>query len=435
MGLEASNNSNPLRRVDPEVYEAVCGELRRQVTRLDLIAAENYVSEAVLIAQGSVMQNKYAEGYPGARYYGGCDFIDVGERLAIERAKKLFGAEHANVQPHCGTQANMAVYFAVLKAGDKIMALNLAHGGHLSHGAAKSFCGALYEVIPYGVNPRTEMLDMDEIRALVRKHRPRMIVTGASSYPRFIDFSAFGEIAREVGAYLMADIAHPAGLVAAGLHPSPVPHADFVTATTHKTMRGPRGGIILCKKEYAAKIDSQVFPGIQGGPMMHTIAGKAVALKEALCEDFNDYQRQILRNCQAMLRELARRGCRIVTGGSDNHLFLVDLRSRDMTGRTACQLLDEAGITLNQNLIPFDPRSARETSGIRIGTPAVTTRGMREPQMVQIADWIDQVLRHPDDAGLRERIRGEVEELCLQFPVYSGLSGVFLPELTERVGA
>jgi len=426
---------NPLKAVDPEVYEAVCGELRRQLTRIELIAAENYVSEAVLQASGCVMTNKYAEGYPAARYYGGCEFIDVAERLAIERAKEIFDVEHANVQPHCGTQANMAVYFAMLKPGDRIMALDLAHGGHLSHGAAKSFCGALYDVVPYGVSRDTEMLDMDQIRDLALKHRPKMIVTGASAYPRFIGFRYFGDIAREVGAYLMADVAHTAGLIAAGLHPSPVPFADFVTLTTHKTMRGPRGGLILCRKEHAQKIDSQVFPGIQGGPLMHTIAGKAVALKEALAPDFYGYQCQILANCQAMLRELQARGYRIVTGGSDNHLFLVDLRATGMTGRHACALLDEAGITLNQNLIPFDPRSARETSGVRIGTPAVTTRGMKEPEMARIAAWIDQVLRHPDDAGLRARIRAQAEDLCLQFPIYTGLSGTFLPELAERVSA
>lgn len=433
--MNAGATENPLKAVDPEIYEAVRRDLHRQLTRVDLIAAENYTSIAVLIATGSVMTNKYAEGYAGARYYGGCEWVDVAERLAIERAKRIFGAEHANVQPHCGTQANMAVYFAILKPGDTIMALDLAHGGHLSHGAPKSFCGALYNIVPYGVNRETEMIDMDQVRDLALRHRPKLIVTGASSYPRFIDFKAFGEIAREVGAYLMADIAHPAGLIAAGLHPSPVPHADFVTATTHKTMRGPRGGIIMCKAEYAARVDAQVFPGIQGGPLMHTIAGKAVALKEALSPDFAEYQAQILANCQAMLHELARRGYRIVTGGSDNHLFLVDLRSIGMTGRLACQLLDEAGITLNQNLIPFDPRSARETSGIRIGTPAVTTRGMKEPEMLLIADWIDQVLRRPDDAALRARIRNEVEELCLQFPIYTGLSDMLVPEPVESVGA
>ena len=422
-----------LKAIDLEVYEALRGELRRQLTRLELIAAENYVSEAVLAAQGSILTNKYAEGYPGARYYGGCEFVDVGERLAIERTKQLFGVEHANVQPHSGTQANMAVYFAILEPGDRIMALDLAHGGHLSHGARKSFCGAFYEVIPYGVSPKTEVFDMDQIRDLARKHRPKLIVTGASAYPRFIGFRYFGEIAREVGAYLMADVAHIAGPIVAGLHPSPVPYADFVTATTHKTMRGPRGGIIMCRKEHAAAIDAQVFPGMQGGPLMHTIAGKAVALKEALEEGFLAYQLQILDNCQAMLRELQSRGYRIVTGGSDNHLFLVDLRGAEMTGRQACRLLEEAGITVNQNLIPFDPRSARETSGIRIGTPAVTTRGMREPEMVLIADWIDQVLRNPGDADLRRRIRAEVEELCVRFPVYDGFVGELLPELTERV--
>ena len=379
--------ANPLAETDPEVYDAVRGELRRELLGIELIAAENYVSEAVLVAQGSVMTNKYAEGYPGRRYYGGCDFVDIGERLAIERAKTIFGAEHANVQPHSGSQANMAVYFAMLEPGDKIMALDLAHGGHLSHGAPKSFCGALFDVYPYGVSRESETLDMAQIAEQAREVRPRLIVTGASAYPRFIDFEAFGAIAREVGALLMADVAHPAGLIAAGLHPSPVPVADLVTATTHKTMRGPRGGIILCKAAYAKAIDSQVFPGIQGGPLMHTIAGKAVALREALKPDFRHYQKQILDNCQALLAELAGRGYRIVSGGSDNHLFLVDLRSvaPDMAGRQACELLDEAGITVNHNLIPFDPRPARQTSGVRIGTPAVTTRGMTENEMATIA--------------------------------------------------
>ena len=429
--------SNPLAETDPEVYDAVRGELRRELMGLELIAAENYVSEAVLVAQGSVMTNKYAEGYPGRRYYGGCEFVDIGEKLAIERAKKIFRADHANVQPHSGSQANMAVYFAMLKPGDKIMALDLAHGGHLSHGAPKSFCGALYDVYAYGVDRESETLNMDTIRAMAREVRPTLIVTGASSYPRFIDFEAFGEIAREVGAMFMADVAHPAGLIAAGLHPTPVPHADFVTATTHKTMRGPRGGIILCREEYRKRIDGEVFPGIQGGPLMHTIAGKAVALREALKPDFRHYQKQILDNCQAMVAELQARGYRIVSGGSDNHLFLVDLRSvdADMTGKTACELLDEAGITVNQNLIPFDPRSARKTSGVRIGTPAVTTRGMTEAVMVQIAAWIDDVLRHPADAAQRLRVREEVEELCLRYPIYPGLTSALLPELVNRVSA
>jgi glycine hydroxymethyltransferase len=428
---------NPLQTVDPQIFDALRDELHRQLVGIELIAAENYVSEAVLEAMGSVMTNKYAEGYPGKRYYAGCEFVDVAERLAIERSKHLFGAEHANVQPHSGTQANMAVYFAVLKPGDTLLALDLAHGGHLSHGAPKSFSGALYHCAFYGVSRQTETLDMDHVRELALEHRPQMIVTGASAYPRFIDYAAFADIAREVGAYLLADIAHVAGPIAAGLHPSPVPHADFVTLTTHKTMRGPRGGIILCSKEYAPKIDSWIFPGIQGGPLMHVIAGKAVALGEALHGGFQPYQRQILANCQALLQELARRGYRIVTGGSDNHLFLVDLRALDpdLTGRRACTLLDEAGITLNQNLIPFDPRSARETSGIRLGTPAVTTRGMKEPEMARLADWIDQVLRHPDDAARRHRIRAEVEELCLQFPIYPGLAATFLPEPAQHVRA
>ncbi|MFC1805855.1 serine hydroxymethyltransferase [Planctomycetota bacterium] len=429
--------ANPLAETDPEVYDAVRGELRRELMGLELIAAENYVSEAVLVAQGSVMTNKYAEGYPGKRYYGGCEFVDIGERLAIERAKKIFGAEHANVQPHSGSQANMAVYFAMLKPGDKIMALDLKHGGHLSHGAPKSFCGALYDVYPYGVERETETLNMDTIREQALEVRPRMIVTGASAYPRFIDFETFGQIAHEVGALLLADVAHPAGLIAAGLHPSPEPHADFVTATTHKTMRGPRGGIILCRAEHAKAIDSQVFPGIQGGPLMHTIAGKAVALREALKPDFKHYQQKILDNCQAMVAAFIDRGYRIVSGGSDNHLFLVDLRSidPDLTGKDAADLLDEAGITVNHNLIPFDPRPARETSGVRIGTPAVTTRGMGEDEMVRIAAWVDEVLRHPADAAFRLRVREEVEDMCLRFPIYPGLTSALLPELNHRVGA
>jgi glycine hydroxymethyltransferase len=361
--------------------------------------------------------------------------VDVGERLAVERAKKIFGAEHANVQAHSGSQANMAVYFAILEPGDRIMALDLAHGGHLSHGAPRSFCGALYQVHPYGVDRESETLDMAQIREQAREVRPKLIVTGASSYPRFIDFAGFAEIAREVGAMLMADVAHTAGLIAADLHPSPVPHAEFVTATTHKTMRGPRGGIILCRERFARAIDAQVFPGIQGGPLMHTIAGKAVALREALKPDFQHYQEQILANCQAMARAFADRGYRLVSGGSDNHLFLLDLRSIDesLTGHRACDLLDEAGITVNHNLIPYDPRPARETSGVRIGTPAVTTRGMAEAEMVQIAAWIDDVLRHPADAARRLRVREEVEDLCLQFPIYQGLTGSLLPELEHRV--
>ena len=407
--------------MDPEIYEALRGEVDRQRYTIELIAAENFVSEAVLAASGSIMTNKYAEGYPGARYYGGCEFVDAVERLAIERAKSIFAAEHANVQPHSGTQANMAVFFAVLKPGGTVLSMDLAHGGHLSHGARKSFSGQLYKVATYGVNPETKMIDVDDIRRKALECKPGLIIAGASAYPRFIDYEAFASIAKQVGAYLLADIAHVAGLVAAGLHPSPVACSDFVTATTHKTMRGPRGGIILCRKKFAAKIDSQIFPGIQGGPLMHTIAGKAVALKEALNGAFKDYQGQILHNCQALLQELKGRGYTIVTGGSDNHLFLVDLRNHNISGKLACTLLDEAGITLNHNLIPFDPKPPSQASGVRIGTPAVTTRGMKEPEMKKIAAWIDDVIMHPDDSALRHEIRHNVRKLCEQFPLYENL--------------
>jgi len=410
-----------LKTVDPEIYDALRREIDRQRYTIELIAAENFVSEAVLAASGSIMTNKYAEGYPSARYYGGCEYVDVAERLAIERAKQIFGAEHANVQPHSGTQANMAVLFAALKPGDTLLAMDLAHGGHLSHGAPKSFSGQLYRVVTYGVSPKTEMLDMADIRRIALECKPRLIIAGASAYPRFLDYDAFASIASEVGAVLLVDIAHVAGLVAAGLHPSPVPCSDFVTATTHKTMRGPRGGIILCKKRYAQKIDKEIFPGIQGGPLMHTIAGKAVALKEALDHSFKAYQQQILRNCQALLQEMMSLGYRIVTGGSDNHLFLVDLRSRNISGKKACDLLDEAGITLNQNLIPFDPKPASEASGVRIGTPALTTRGMKEPEMRIVARWIHKVISEPENENIRRTIRGEVRELCSHFPLYEGL--------------
>ena len=410
-----------LKTVDPEIYDALRREIDRQRYTIELIAAENFVSEAVLAASGSIMTNKYAEGYPSARYYGGCEYVDVAERLAIERAKQIFGAEHANVQPHSGAQANMAVLFAALKPGDTLLAMDLAHGGHLSHGAPKSFSGQLYRVVTYGVSPKTEMLDMADIRRIALECKPRLIIAGASAYPRFLDYDAFASIASEVGAVLLVDIAHVAGLVAAGLHPSPVPCSDFVTATTHKTMRGPRGGIILCKKRYAQKIDKEIFPGIQGGPLMHTIAGKAVALKEALDHSFKAYQQQILRNCQALLQEMMSLGYRIVTGGSDNHLFLVDLRSRNISGKKACDLLDEAGITLNQNLIPFDPKPASEASGVRIGTPALTTRGMKEPEMRIVARWIHKVISEPENENIRRTIRGEVRELCSHFPLYEGL--------------
>jgi len=396
-----------LRRRDPEVYQAVIGEIDRQRSHIELIAAENFVSSAVLCASGSVMTNKYAEGYPGARYYRGCQYMDAAEDLARQRAKAIFGAEHANVQPHSGSQANMAVMFAVLKPGDRILSMSLAHGGHLSHGAPKSFSGMLYDVATYGVSRATERIDMDEVRDKALKHRPKMIIVGASAYSRIIDFGAFSEIAKEVGAVTLVDIAHIAGLVATGLHPDPVPCADFVTLTTHKTMRGPRGGIVLCRKEYAARIDELVFPGIQGGPLMHTIAGKAVALREATRPGFLEYQKQILTNCRCLLGEMQNAGYRIVSGGSDNHLFLVDLRNRRISGKKASALLEEAGIILNKNQIPFDPEPATRT-----------TRGMKESQMKQIVHWIDEVLSNPEDGAVRARVRQEVEDLCSRFPLY-----------------
>ena len=409
---------DPLKETDPEVYAALVGEIERQRNHIELIAAENFVSDAVLCASGSVMTNKYAEGYPGARYYGGCEYMDVVEDLARDRAKAIFGAEHANVQPHSGSQANMAVLLAALKPGDTILSMSLAHGGHLSHGAPRNFSGMLFRIVNYGVSRESERIDMDEVREKAREHHPNLIIAGASAYPRIIDFEAFHEIAQEAGALTLVDIAHVAGLVAAGLHPNPVPWADFVTLTTHKTMRGPRGGIVLCRERHAKAIDSIMFPGIQGGPLMHTVAGKAVALKEAMEPGFVAYQRQILSNCQTLLSEMARVGYRIVSGGSDNHLFLVDLRSRGISGKKASELLEEAGIILNKNLIPFDPESVTRTSGVRIGTPATTTRGMKEPEMKQIAAWIDSVLSVPEDSSLRMRIRQEVAELCDRFPLY-----------------
>ncbi len=410
-----------LRRTDPEMYEILLGEIDRQRSHIELIAAENFVSEAVLCVSGSVMTNKYAEGYPGHRYYRGCEHMDGAEELARQRAKSIFGAEHANVQPHSGSQANMAVLFAMLKPGDTILSMSLAHGGHLSHGAKKNFSGMFYNVVSYGVDRETETLNMDEVRALALEHKPKMIIAGASSYPRFIDFEAFQSIAKEVGAAMLVDIAHVAGMVAVGLHPNPTPWADFVTLTTHKTMRGPRGGIILCKAEHAKKIDSMVFPGIQGGPLMHTIGGKAVALKEAMRPGFKAYQQQILNNCQCLLGDLRDAGYRIVSGGSDNHLFLVDLASQGITGKKAGALLEEAGIILNKNLIPFDERPPSEASGVRIGTPATTTRGMKEPEMKLIAGWIDSVLSNPEDSSLRGRVRNEVDDLCGLFHLHPNL--------------
>ncbi|RLA78753.1 MAG: serine hydroxymethyltransferase [Deltaproteobacteria bacterium] len=409
---------SPLRVVDPEIAEAIEKETLREERKIVLIASENYTSEAVLEAQGGVLTNKYAEGYPDRRYYGGCEYVDIVERLAIERAKKLFGAEHANVQPLSGTAANMGVYFAVLEPGDTIMGMDLAHGGHLSHGSAASFSGKFYRVISYGVSIETEMLDYDEIRALALRHRPKLIIAGSSSYSRIIDFARFREIADEVGAYLMADMAHIAGLVAAGVHPSPVPHSHFVTSTTHKTLRGPRGGFILCKREFQEVIDQTIFPGIQGGPLMHVIAAKGVCFKEAMSEEFRRYQRQVVKNARKLASELQKRGFRIVSGGTDNHLFLVDLSDKGITGKEAEEALERAGITVNKNVIPFDKRSPAVASGIRLGTPVVTTRGMKEGEMEVIASLIAEVLESYPDPRTEERVARQVEELCLEFPVY-----------------
>ncbi len=407
-----------LKRTDPEIFEAIFNELQRQRNGLELIASENFTSDAVMEAMGNVMTNKYAEGYPGARYYGGCEFVDVAERLAIERAKQLFGAEHVNVQPHSGVQANMGVYFAVLNPGDTILSMQLSHGGHLSHGHKVSFSGKLYNVVHYTVHPETERIDFDLIRKLAQENRPKIILAGYSAYPRIIEWDKFREIADEVGAYFMADIAHIAGLVAAGLHPSPIPYAHFVTTTTHKTLRGPRGGMIMCKAEFAKDIDKAVFPGAQGGPLMHVIAAKAVALKEALTLEFKAYQEQIIKNAKALAETLVSEGLRLVTGGTDNHLMLVDLRPFRITGNVAEKALEKAGITVNKNTIPFDPEKPTVTSGIRIGTPAVTTRGMKETEMVKIGKLISKVLKNPEDEKVIAEVRIEVKELCDAFPLY-----------------
>jgi glycine hydroxymethyltransferase len=407
-----------LQQTDPEVFSAIEKETRRLEQNLELIASENVVSEAVLEAQGCVMTNKYAEGYPGKRYYGGCEYVDEVETLAINRAKQLFGADHANVQPHSGTQANMTVYLSVLKPGDSYLGMNLAHGGHLSMGSPVNFSGMLYKVIPYGVSEKNEMIDYDALEALAKEHRPPLIIAGASAYPRVIDYARFRKIADEVGAYLMVDMAHIAGLVAAGLHPSPVPYADFVTTTTHKTLRGPRGGMILCRAEHAKTIDSKVFPGLQGGPLMHVIAAKAVALKEALSSEFRTYQQQIVRNAKILATALIGKGFRLVADGTDTHLMLVDLRQSELTGKVAQETLDKARITVNRNAVPFDTRSPFVTSGIRIGTPAVTSRGMKEREMQTIADWIHRALNRVNDDTALRAIAGEVDELCRQFPVY-----------------
>ena len=407
-----------LRDVDPEIYKAIRLETERQAYGLELIASENFVSEAVLEATGSVMTNKYAEGYPGRRYYGGCEFVDQAETLAIARAKELFGAAHVNVQPHSGTQANMAVYFSVLQPGDTIMGLDLAHGGHLTHGSPVNFSGRFFRVVHYGVDRETEQIDFAQVKRLTREHKPKMIVVGGSAYPRTLDFARFKEIAQPAGAILMADIAHPAGLIAAKLHPSPIPYAEFVTTTTHKTLRGPRGGLIMCQEEHAAVLNKNLFPGFQGGPLMHIIAAKAVAFKEALSEEFRAYQRQIQRNAVALAEELSRLNFRLVAGGTDTHLMLVDLRPMGLTGKVAEAALETAGITVNKNAIPFDPEKPAVTSGIRIGTPAVTTRGMREEEMRLIGQLIAEVLQDVTDADRQQRVKGKVRELCQQFPLY-----------------
>ncbi len=409
-----------LKKTDIAIYKAIQKELKRQREHIELIASENFTSRAVMEAQSSVLTNKYAEGYPGARWYGGCEHVDVVEQLAIDRAKKIFHAEHANVQPHSGAQANMAVFMSCLKAGDKVLALDLACGGHLSHGHPKNFSGLFYNVKSYGVNRKTERLDYDEISSLAKKHRPKLILAGASAYPRFIDFKKFRKICDSVGAYLMVDMAHIAGLIAAGVHPSPVPYAEFVTTTTHKTLRGPRGGLILCRKEFAKKIDLNVFPGTQGGPLMHTIAAKAVALKEALKPGFKRYQIQVAKNAKELAAALKKRGFRIVAGGTDTHLMLVDLTNREITGKEAQIALGEVNVTINKNLIPFDKKSPFLTSGIRLGTPAVTTRGMKEKQMNVIAEIIDQVLQKGQtlsNAKQRE-IKSKVRLLTKKFPLY-----------------
>ncbi len=417
MELQIKPTDFRLQRVDPEIAGAIEHERLRQNDNIELIASENFTSPAVMEAQGSVLTNKYAEGYPRRRWYGGCQYTDVVEQLAIDRAKQLFGAEHANVQPHSGSGANMAVYFAVLKPGDKMLTMDLSHGGHLTHGNKANFSGRFFEIIHYGVRKEDERIDYDQLARMAREHRPRMITVGASAYPRVIDFERMGQIARDCGAYLLADIAHIAGLVAADLHPSPVPHADFVTTTTHKTLRGPRGGLVLCAEKYAKAIDSQTFPGIQGGPLMHVIAAKAVCLREALQPSFKDYQAQVLNNARALAEGLRKNGFRLVSGGTDNHLMLVDVGARGLTGKECQAALDEAGITINKNTIPFETRSPFQASGIRLGTPAVTTRGMREPEMAAIADMIAEVLLDIQNLDTLHKVRHRVRELTARFPL------------------
>jgi glycine hydroxymethyltransferase len=404
---------------DPELAQVIVKETERQEYNLEFIASENFVSEAVLEAQGSVLTNKYAEGYPSKRYYGGCEVVDIAEDLAISRAKELFGAEHVNVQPHSGSQANMAVYMAVCNPGDTVLGMNLAHGGHLTHGSPVNFSGKLYNIVPYGLDPETGRIDYEEVERLALEHKPKLIVVGASAYPREIDFAVFRKIADAVGAVVMVDMAHIAGLVAAGVHQNPVPYADFVTTTTHKTLRGPRGGMILCTEKWGKKLNSNIFPGIQGGPLMHIIAAKAVAFKEALSPEFKTYAEQVVKNAQALAAGLTEKGYKLVSGGTDNHLMLLDFTGTEITGKVAEKALEDAGITVNKNAVPFDTRSPFVTSGIRLGTPATTTRGLKEAEMRQVAEWIDRALKNMDNAAELAKIRAEVKELCQRFPLYA----------------
>jgi glycine hydroxymethyltransferase len=415
---ETPSRWRALAATDPEIAQAIKDERHRQNSGLELIASENFVSQAVLQAAGSVMTNKYAEGYPGRRYYGGCEFVDVAESLAIARAKEVFAAEHANVQPHSGAQANMAVYFTLLRPGDTVLGMNLAHGGHLTHGHPLNFSGKLYTIVPYGVRKDDERIDYDELETLAHERKPKMIMVGASAYPRVIDFERIAAVGRAVGAPVVTDMAHIAGLVAAGIHPSPVPHSDFVTTTTHKTLRGPRGGAVFCRAQYAKDLDRTVFPGIQGGPLMHVIAAKAVCFKEAMEPAFADYQKQIVANARRLAQALSSAGFRLVSGGTDNHLMLVDVFSKGLTGKVAEAALGKAGITVNKNAIPFDQNPPMVASGIRVGTPAVTSRGMREPEMDRIGEFIARVLASPDDDAALGRVKAEVEALCRTFPLY-----------------
>ncbi len=407
-----------LKEIDPEIYEVIYGETKRQADGLELIASENFVSEAVMEAVGSVMTNKYSEGYPGKRYYGGCEFMDIAENLARNRAKELFGCEHANVQPHSGSQANMGVYFSVLKPGDTILGMNLSHGGHLTHGHPVNFSGKFFNVVAYGVSKDTEVINYDELRKIAVEARPRLIIAGASAYSRELDFKKFREVADEVDALLMVDIAHIAGLIVVGIHQSPVPHADFVTTTTHKTLRGPRGGMIMCKKKYAKDLDREVMPGIQGGPLMHVIAAKAVAFKEAMEPSFKEYQHQIVRNARALAAGMADRGYHVVSGGTDTHLMLISLIERNLTGKAVEEALEKAGVTVNKNTVPFDPQKPFVTSGIRMGTPALTTRGMKEPEMKEIAALVDKVISNLGDETVYAQVKQEILTLCQRFPLY-----------------